>query len=139
MASEKLYRNTLTEIKNLKLQHIHVSTPFILTICEKKYENVACLISVWGLKWTSYQTKNTPTDEFRLWTVVNSRVLLGLFMHATLPVYSTSFVRSSIFNEKKYLTTNLQTLKNFLVHVPDKYAKQALTAIYTISPAKAFF
>ena len=61
------------------------------------------------------------------------------FVHATLPVYSTSFVRSSIFNEKKYLTTNLQTLKNFLVHVPDKYAKQALTAIYTISPAKAFF
>ena len=77
MASEKLYRNTLTEIKNLKLQHIHVSTPFILTICEKKYENVTCLISVWGLKWKSYQTKNTPTDEFRLWTVVNSRVLLG--------------------------------------------------------------
>ena len=138
MVSEKLYRNTLTEIKNLKLQHIHVSTPFILTICEKKYENVACLISVWGLKWKSYQTKNTPTDEFRLWTVVNSRVLLGLFMQLyrfTLPV---SFVRS-IFNEKKYLTTNLQTLKNFLVHVPDKYAKQALTAIYTISPAKAFF
>ena len=88
MASEKLYRNTLTEIKNLKL-HIHVSTPFILTICEKKYENVACLISVWGLKWKSYQTKNTPTDEFRLWTVVNSRVLLGLFMQLcrfTLPV-----------------------------------------------------
>ena len=43
-----------------------------------------------------------------------------------------------MFNEKKYLTTNLQTLKNFLVHVPDKYAKQVLTAIYTISPAKAF-
>ena len=43
-----------------------------------------------------------------------------------------------MFNEKKYLTTYLRTLKNFLVHAPDKYAKKALTAIYTISPAKAF-
>ena len=65
---------------------------------------------------------------------VNRRVLLALFMQLcqfTLPV-------SFVFNEKKYLTTKLQTSKNFLVHVPDKYAKQAITAIYTISPAKAF-
>ena len=92
------------------------------------------MISVWGLKWKSYQTKNAPTDEFRLWTVqrrVRKQQNTSRFVHAT-------FFRSSMFNEKKYLTTNLQTLKNFLVHVPDKYAKQVLTAIYTISLAKAF-
>ena len=61
-------KEKLTEIKNLR-QHIHVSTPFILTICEKKYEIVSCIISVWSLKWKSYQTKNAPTDEIRLCTV----------------------------------------------------------------------
>ena len=138
MASEKLYRNTLTEIKNLKL-HIHVSTPFILTICEKKYENVACLIT----ECMGFKMEILPNEKYtnRLIQTVDccKQQSTSRFVHATLPVHSTSFVRSSIFSEKNYLTTNLQTLKNFLVHVPDKYAKQALTAIYTISPAKAFF
>ena len=94
-----------------------------------------------GFKMEILPNEKLPTDETRLCTVerrVRKQKSTSRFVHATLSVYSTSFVRSSIFNEKNYLTTKLQTSKNFLVHVPDKYAKQALTAIYTISPAKAF-
>jgi len=38
---------------------------FILPIFGKKYEIVACII--YGVIWKSYQTKNAPIEEIRMW------------------------------------------------------------------------
>ena len=52
------YRTVRFPYKRIHLLCIHVSTLFILTICEKKYENAACTINVAVIQKSYY----TPTS-----------------------------------------------------------------------------
>ena len=53
----------------IHLSCIHVSTLFILTICENKYEIVACIINLWGYMEILQKTRRNQNVD---WWKVNS-------------------------------------------------------------------
>lgn len=84
----------------IQLSCIYVSTLFILTICGKKYEIVACMINLWG--YTEILPNYKCTNRSKKWKCglmkgksANTRALPGLFMQLfkfTLPVSFDSLV-----------------------------------------------
>ena len=82
----------------------------------EKVWNCCMLSKCMGLNGNLTKRKmHAPTEEFRLWTDrrwIRKHQSSSRLVHATLQVYSLSFVRSSCVTEEKCLTTNLQTLKD---------------------------
>ena len=103
----------------IHLSCIHVSVLFISTIGlvrkSRKLSRALLNLRNVGVIWKLNKPKMHQPEEIRLWS---DRRLFGKqqsscrLLHATLQVYSTSFVRSSCVTEEKYLTTNLQTSKS---------------------------
>ena len=103
----------------IHLSCIHVSVLFISTIGlvrkSRKLSRALLNLRNVGVIWKLNKPKMHQPEEIRLWTdrrLFRKHQSSCRLLHATLQVYSTSFVRSSCVTEEKYLTTNLQTSKS---------------------------